>query len=432
MEYSRSVARPIATGSEPVYAYPEFRDGGPRMIAAIVASAVYPGQGKSEIKKSDLGEMRRLLEKPEELARRGVSPNLHAGLAKQLDTLELYLDSDRGGFAIKAERPPPSPFCHAFKADALFAEDLRTCAKAVIECLGEKATEHLTIGEYLKMSAIYRHLEAGTEPDSQEAKDRLGRLQGQIDGGFITRETFNLLHTIFNDESAARAAMQHGPVKIGEREFQHVYRLDTEGLKLDDKDPDEIKSFILRHWEAEGKALHGSFYDRIYVEHGGDLFLLLHERGTITKGRDAIPDDAAVAMRKNGRLDGVGRVVHRQEAVNTPKEALLKTLTDARDFFKGNDELKELIEAEARHNQKETKGEAHSGLIKMLITVMVGMPVINTLELWGLAGLGALGLLATGRNLYNYVRADHDPFKMKPIYHAIGVGLSVDVPAGKK
>src|SRR5688572_27807397 len=104
MEYSRSVARPIATVSEPVYAYPEFRDGGARMIAAIVASAVYPGQGKSEIKKSDLGEMRRLLEKPEELARRGVSPNLHAGLAKQLDTLELYLDSDRGGFAIKAER----------------------------------------------------------------------------------------------------------------------------------------------------------------------------------------------------------------------------------------------------------------------------------------------------------------------------------------
>ena len=59
MEYSSLMARAIGAGSEPVYAFPEFRESGPRMIAAIVAAAIYPGQAKSEIKKSGVTRARK-------------------------------------------------------------------------------------------------------------------------------------------------------------------------------------------------------------------------------------------------------------------------------------------------------------------------------------------------------------------------------------
>ena len=98
---------------------------------------------------------------------------------------------DRGGFAIRSSNPPPAPFCHAFKADALFSEELRTCAKAVIECLGDKAADHLTLGEYLKMATIYDQLEAEKTPATPEGQERIKKLKNQVDAGLITREQAN-------------------------------------------------------------------------------------------------------------------------------------------------------------------------------------------------------------------------------------------------
>ena len=456
--------RSLAVQKESQFALQRLKDPVPRAVASVVCSIMYPKEDRDQFTSEDVAKLRWLAEScPEELQAKGLPSFVVETLPAQLEILQSYLATERGQWAeVSGQgKTPPRPFCRVINPEALADTKLKQNAQAIAECY-DRGGQHLGLGEFLKvrrllwrcpsfvpptstgLSASQAGLPGGAHPAGAPWAQRppeyqlkrplspadeaaAERLEECLQEGRIDPQMVEALHMIFWNEKLARTAVQQGPVSIGSRDFEHVYKLDLGSESIKELDRDQIKSLILRRFESKESSLHECFYDRLYVKRNDELFLVLSDGGSIIKGKNAISPDALVEMRDGDRnIADSGRVVHRQTAVNTLRRALTKVFSDTLSLFTGDPRLAGLLEAESR--LAPSSNENSSWVMKVAVGSLMAAQLIQAAGIWAPVGLGVVGVFVTGLNVYRYTIAANSPFKMKPVYNAIGVGLTRDEP----
>jgi hypothetical protein len=322
------------------------------------------------------------------------------------------------------------PFCRAMWVDAIADPEVQTCAIALTKAL-DGGNRELSLATFLlARDAVEGHVWPGHEAAIAEAKAKLGTA---LKDGSVTVDAIRSLDAFFLE--GVGGLLSFGPVRVGARDFDDVYRLPTNGVtdeaikKGGDVDWGTVYAPVIEDFEKRFTKL---AYDRVYmVGPQGSLFVALNEKGKLND----VAEGYRVSMRNDQHKGNSGEVLRVVDVANSWNEAVwgpwkksaVKVAEIVGDTFKTKMDKKLAEQANALVNVVDADAKADKRTDLKAVSVAVtaasafGAAAVNLPALaWVFAGVG---VAATAASVVSFLQKDHDK---APIFHAMGVTINRD------
>ncbi len=419
------VLRSGARGDDGGVLTTHIKDRNLRAAAELVDRTLGGDKGDREVTAKDVAKMEALLEKGKLGDLRPIEVDL---LRTELPKLSQLL---AGSAPLDDKAAGKEPFCRSLWVTAIADPEVHACAKAISDALGG-GKEELSLATFLDArDAVEGRATPGSEARIAGVR---AKLEARIADGTITADTVRSLDMFFLE--GVGGLLSFGPVRIGSRDADDVYRLPTHGVRekalegeASPSDVDWAKEYAGLIDEYEGKF--GKLaYDRVYIAGAdGELFIALNKMGKI----DDVENGYRVSMRNDEHKSDSGVVIRKVEVANSWAEAtwgvwkdgVLKLADFVSSVFRKKLDKKidkavgGVVDSVGAGADPAKKLDLKSVSVAVTFATVLGSAAVNLPAVIAVAGIGAGG--TTAASVAAFLAKSHDK---APIFHAMGVTVN--------